>query len=117
LDINDIQAQATIRYLLQIKHWPLTPDSDFARIMDRFFGEAPGRTKLSGADYQEATAQIIKSTWGYECVAVVPVVREEKLNPGKPTRRPKMIKDNAEDEGETGSKTFKSINQLDDQPA
>lgn len=113
LDRNDIQAQATIRYLMQLKHWPFTPDSDFEGLLDRFFGEYPDRQKLTGPEYQEQTAALIKEAFDYECIVVVPepaAPKAEKPNPGKRVAKPRMqSEEDSVEEGETGSRTFKSI--------
>lgn len=118
LDRNDIEAQATIRYLMQLKHWPFTPDSDFAGLLDHFFGEFPERARRDPEEYQTKTFDLIKSTWDYECVVVVPTPRpaEEKKPAAKTkpkgSKKPQMVEDtDGEEEGETGSRTFKSIRQ------
>lgn len=112
---DDIESQAVVRYLMQIKHWPFTPESDFAKALDHLFGEYPGRVKRDPKEYQDTTFALIKETFGYECIVVVPEPRPEpKPNPGKVTRRPKMVKEETvEEEGESGSRTFKSLNNSD----
>ena len=115
LDRNSIEAQATIRYLMQLKHWPLTPDSDFAGLLDRFFGEYPERTKMDAETYRQTTFDMIKSAWQYECIVVLPEPKAEaedmpkKPARGKAAKKSHMVKDDEGEEGETGSKTFKSI--------
>ena len=115
MDRNDIEAQATIRYLMQLKHWPFTPDSDFAGLLERFFGQFPDRKSLAPEEYQKTTFDLIKATWDYECVAVVPEPAapkaEKKPSPAKRSSKPAMAKDESDEEGESGSRTFKSIRQ------
>lgn len=113
LDRNDIEGQATVRYLMQLKHWPFTPDSDFAGLLDHFFGAYPERKLLTPEEYQKTTFEMIKGAWDYECVVVVPEPREpkaEKPNPGKRAAKPRMQSEaDSVEEGETGSRTFKTI--------
>lgn len=113
LDRNSIEGQATIRYLMQLKHWPFTPDSDFAGLLEHFFGTFPERKSLEPAEYQAKTASLIKDAWDYECVVVVPEPRPEpeEKKPTVKSKKPKTVKDVAEEEGESGSRTFKSIRQ------
>lgn len=119
MDRNAIEGQAVVRYLMQLKHWPFTPESEFSAALDHLFAEYPGRTKREAQEYQDTTFQLIKETFDYECIVVVPEPRPEpKPNPGKVTRRPKMVKESeteggAQDEGESGSRTFKSLNDSD----
>lgn len=113
MDRNSIEAQAVIRYLMQIKHWPFTPDSEFAGLLDHFFAEFPERKKLNPQEYQATTFSLIKDTFGYECVVVVPEPRPEpeKKPAKKPTSKrskPEMIPEE-ESEGASGSKTYKSL--------
>jgi hypothetical protein len=116
LDRQDIEGQATVRYLMQLKHWPFTPDSDFAGLLDHFFGAFPDRKSLSPEEYQAKTFDLIKSTWGYECVVVVPEPRPEPeakkpAVKSKASKKPLTVKEDSEEEGESGSRTFKSIRQ------
>ena len=116
LDRNDIEGQATIRYLMQLKHWPFTPDSEFAGLLNHFFGAYPDRKSMTPEDYQKTTFDMIKSAFDYECVVVVPEPKPEaeakKPNPGKRTSKPRMQSEaESLEEGESGSRTFKSINQ------
>lgn len=120
LDRNDIEAQATVRYLMQLKHWPFTPDSEFEGLLNHFFGTYPDRVQVAPADYQAKTFDLIKNTFDYECVVVVPepaAPKAEKPNPGKRASKPRMQSeaDSVEDgeEGETGSRTFKSIREAE----
>lgn len=114
MDRNDIQGQATIRYLIQLKHWPFTPDSEFAGLLEHFFGSYEGRKSLSPQEYQNTTFEMIKSAWGYECVLPVVEPKEpvvEKTKSSRKASKPKMVSEDSLEEGESGSKTFKSINQ------
>lgn len=117
MDRNDIQGQATVRYLMQLKHWPFTPDSDFAELLTHFFAAFPERKAMEPEVYQKTTFDLIKDAWDYECVAVVPEPREPKVEKPKATKRstkPAMMSESSSDEeGESGSKTFKSINQAE----
>lgn len=116
LDRNDIEGQATVRYLMQLKHWPFTPDSDFSGLLTHFFGAYPERKSLAPEEYQKTTFDLIKDTWDYECVVVVPEPREPKEEKPKVEKRatkPRMQKDSSDEEGESGSRTFKSINQAE----
>jgi hypothetical protein len=117
MDRNDQSGQAVVRYLMQIKHWPFTADSVFSDLLTHFFADCGERTKVDPVDYKAATAKMIKDAFDYECIEIVAEPRPEpKPNPGKVTRRPKMIseaedtKDDSE-EGESGSRVFKSINE------
>lgn len=113
LDRNSIEGQATIRYLMQLKHWPFTPDSEFEGLLNHFFGHYPDRKSMKAEDYREVTDGLIKDTWGYECVVVVPepvAPKAEKPNPGKRTSKPRMVSEaQSVEEGESGSRTFKTI--------
>jgi hypothetical protein len=115
MDRDDIQGQATIRYLIQIKHWPFTQDSEFAELLEHFFGSYVGRKSLPAEEYQKKTFDMIKDAWNYECVVPVVEPKEpiaDKPKAGKRAAKPKMVSENhLDEEGESGSKTFKSINQ------
>lgn len=82
MDRNDIEGQAVVRYLMQLKHWPFTPDSGFSTALDHLFGEYPERTKQKAEEYRETTSALIKETFDYECIVVVPEPRPE------PTEKP-----------------------------
>lgn len=91
---DDIESQAVVRYLMQIKHWPFTPESQFAAALDHLFGTYPERAQRDPQEYRDTTFALIKESFGYECVVVVPEPKPEpKPNPGKVTRRPKMVKE------------------------
>jgi hypothetical protein len=97
LEPGSLEAQATIRYLLQLKHWPLTPESDFAGLLEKFFGPNVPKTAESPEAYRTATAAMIQETWNYECVYIAPEPREEKPkkpNPGKRVNKPRMQSEN-----------------------
>jgi hypothetical protein len=103
---------------MQIKHWPFTPGSDFSSALDHLFGEYPGRTKRDPQEYQDTTFAMIKEAFDYECVVVVPEPQEpkpeKKPNPGKRTSKPRMqSEEESVEEGESGSRTFKSIREHD----
>jgi hypothetical protein len=104
---DDIEGQAVVRYLMQLKHWPLTPDSDFAKTLDHLFGEYPERKKIEPETYQVTTEKLILDAFNYQCVEVKPepkpVVEE------KPKKTKKSPKEKAAEEGESGSKTFKPL--------
>ena len=107
---DDIEGQAIVRYLMQIKHWPFTPGSEFAEVLEHLFGEYPERQKMEPGEYQATTEKMILEAFGYQCIEVVPEPKPEpKPNPGKRSKRPQMVPDDEGEEGETGSKTFKSI--------
>lgn len=98
---NDIESQVVVRYLMQIKHWPFTPESEFSKALDRLFGEHPERVQRDPQEYRDTTFALIKESFNYECVFVAPEPKPEpKPNPGKVTRRPKMVK---EEDSEGGS--------------
>lgn len=116
MDRNNIEGQAVIRYLMNRQHWPLTPESDFATALERLFGEFPERIKRDPVEYIEITSQLIKNSFDYECVVRLPPPPpvEEK----KTTRKRKTPQDKREtEEGESGSRVFKSINEVDTQGA
>jgi len=97
LDRNDIQGQAVVRYLMQLKHWPFTPDSDFAGILTHLFAEFPERKKLDPTEYQATTFDLIRDTFDYECVVVVPEAKAPiEKKPAKPTRKPKKVTESEE---------------------
>lgn len=89
---DDIESQAVVRYLMQIKHWPFTPDSGFSLALEHLFTDHPERKARDPQEYRETTFALIKASFGYECIEVVAEPKPEpKLNPGKVTRRPKMV--------------------------
>lgn len=94
---DDIESQAVVRYLMQIKHWPFTPDSDFSAVLDHLFAEYPERKKLDPTEYQATTATLIKESFGYECIVVVPeprpVVEAKAEKTRKPARKPKTTEE------------------------
>ena len=108
---DNVEGQAVVRYLMQIKHWPFTPGSEFAETLEHLFGEYPERKKMDPEEYRTTTEKMILEAFDYQCIEVVPEPKPEpKPNPGKRTKRPQMVKDDdGEEEGESGSKTFKSI--------
>ena len=110
---DDIECQAVVRYLMQLKHWPMTPDSDFSKALEHLFGDYPERPKRDAAEYQQLTKDMIQQAFGYECVTIVPEAKpavEAKPNPGKRTSKPRMQSEaESLEEGESGSRTFKSI--------
>lgn len=77
LDRNDIEGQAVVRYLMQLKHWPFTPDSGFSDALNHLFGEYPERAKRDAEEYRTTTYALIKDTFDYECIVVVPEPRPE----------------------------------------
>lgn len=96
MDRNSIEGQSVVRYLMQLKHWPMTPESDFDGLLNHFFAAYPERKAIEPSEYRDTTFALIKSTFDYECVVVVPEPKaevEHKPNPGKVTRRPKMVKE------------------------
>ena len=119
LERTDITGQAIVRYLMQLKHWPFTPDSDFAQTLEYFFGHFPERTLLEPAEYQATTFSLIKDAFDYECVVVVPEVRERPAVVEKParktSRKPATVPDShvEESEGESGSRSFKTLREMD----
>lgn len=117
MDRNDIAGQATLRYLMQLKHWPFTPDSDFAGLLEHFFGTFAERKPITSEEYQKETFDLIKDAWGYECIIVIPepvAPKVEKPKAGKKAIKPRMVSESeSDDEGESGSRSFKSINQVE----
>jgi len=94
LDRNNIEGQAVVRYLIQLKHWPFTPNSGFSEALDHLFAEYPERAKRDPSEYQAVTFSLIKDAFDYECVVVVPTPRPEGVaekKPKKPTRKPKPV--------------------------
>lgn len=121
LERNDIMGQATVRYLMRKGHWPFTPGSEFSGLLDHFFAAYPDKVVVDPVEYQAKTFEIIKNAWGYECEAIIVIpkpVEEKKSNPGKRSKKPVMEADpdyapgGFEEGGETGSRKFKSINEL-----
>jgi hypothetical protein len=110
---DDIQAQAVVRYLMQIKHWPFTPDSDFAHALEHLFGDYPERKKVDPVEYKATTEKLILEMFGYQCIEVVPEPAPVEEKAEKPKRGKKSVKEKADEEGESGSRTFKSLNELD----
>lgn len=94
MDRNSIEGQAVVRYLMQLKHWPATADSDFSTALDHLFAEYPERAKRSPQEYRDTTFALIKNTFDYECVVVVveeapkaePVAKKPKA-PKESTRK------------------------------
>lgn len=88
---NDIECQAVVRYLMQLKHWPLTPESEFAEVMEHLFGEYPERKKRDPKEYQATTFDLIKSSFDYECVEIIPapapVTTVEEKPKGRKTKK------------------------------
>lgn len=118
MDRDDIRGQAVVRYLLNRQHWPFTPESDFAQALEHLFGEYPERKKLIPAEYVKTTANLIKEAFDYECVVIVPTPRpaaEAKASPPRKSRKSPTVPN--EDEGVSGSRVFKSINEIDTQGA
>lgn len=126
VDREDLTARAGVRYLMRVGAWRYEPNGDFNRAMNHLFAHYEGRPAVEPETYQEQTKQIIQDLWGFECVPIVIVPKEaaakpeRKPNPGKVTRRPRMISDDEaaqyNEEGESGSRTFKSINEQAAEP-
>jgi len=115
MDRNDVSGQAIVRYLMNKRHWPFTPDSDFAQAIQHLFGEYPERIKRAPEEYVKATSELIKQAFDYECVTIVPEPRPEPTPKTKaaPKKSRKSETVPSEEEGESGSRTFKSIAQTD----
>jgi hypothetical protein len=117
LERDDIMGHATVRYLMRKGHWPFTPNSEFAEVMDHFFATYPEKKAVDPVEYQSTTFDIIKAAWDYECVPIViepTPASEKKPNPGKRSKKPRMEPDpDYNQEGESGSRTFKSLEDHD----
>ena len=110
LERADITGQAVVRYLMQLKHWPFTPDGDFAQTLEYFFGHFPERTLLEPSEYQAATFSLIKDAFDYQCITVVPEIKDRPPAEEKTARKPGCWPKSSEpEEGESGSKTFKTL--------
>lgn len=107
-DRNDIEGQAVVRYLMQLKHWPFTPESDFAEALDHLFGEYPERKKIEPAEYQATTEKMILEAFGYQCIEVKPEPAKVEEKVEKP-KKAKVTKQKSDEEGESGSRTFKRL--------
>ena len=114
MDRCDIQGQAVIRYLLQLKHWPFTTESRYSDAIEHLFADFPERVLRDPSEYQEITAKMILDAFGYECKTVEPdpepVENDEQLAE-KEYKKPRKSKTNKE--GESGSKTFKNLANID----
>lgn len=119
MERDDITGQAVVRYLMNRQHWPFTPESDFAAALQHLFGHYPERKKLEAPEYLEKTSHLIRSSFDYECVVHVPIAVEKAPAREKPTRaRARKVATVPEDEaGQSGSRVFKSINEIDTQGA
>jgi hypothetical protein len=104
LERTDIRGQATIRYLMQLEHWPFTPDSEFAGLMNHFFADFPERNHPSPEEYQATTKALIQEAWNYTCQVIVPTPKEpveksetKKAPAPRKTSTRKMVASNEED--------------------
>jgi len=84
---DDIESQAVVRYLMQLKRWSFTGDEGFTEALDHLFAEYPDRAKRDPAEYQATTFALIKNTFDYECVVVVAEPRPEPVEKAKPAAR------------------------------
>jgi hypothetical protein len=102
LERSDLAGQAVVRYLMQIKHWPMTPGGEAATALEHLFAHHPERAALDPQTYRDETSRMIMEAFNYECVHVEPQPRPEpKPNPGKVTRRPRMVREEDTEGGAT----------------
>lgn len=86
MDRNNIEGQAVVRYLMQKKHWPFTPESEFSSALTHLFGHYPDRPARDPQEYRDTTFALIKETFDYECIVVVPEPKAETEE--KPAKKP-----------------------------
>ena len=96
MDRNSIEAQAVVRYLMQLKHWPFTPGTEFSDVMNRFFAEFPERAKRLPEEYRATTFSLIKDSFDYECIEIVPEPKPQPAEEKKQARKTKPAARKAE---------------------
>lgn len=115
MDRTNTTGQSAVRYLMQIGKWRYEQNGDFYKAMEHLFGYYHGRPEIDAKIYQQTTYDIIKNAWGYECVIVEsPGGSEEPKEPAKKTTKGKRSTRQKSEEGDSGSKTFKSLNENND---
>lgn len=116
---TDISAQAAVRYMLRVGAWRSERNGGFHEAMNHLFAHYEERPAVDPTEYQATTKQIIQDNWNYECVPIVIVPRapkpetEEKAKRKPPARKAKAYTEaeEAAEEGVSGSRTYKSINE------
>lgn len=114
MDRNDIKAKAAIRYLFNVGKWSLEEGSKFAEVLEHHFAKNDGMVEMEPQIYQKVTGEIIKDLWDHEIQVVVIQPAPKAENP-KPVRTAKKTRKSVstDSEGESGSRTFKSLKQHD----
>lgn len=114
MDVEDIFPRAVIRYLMNSGGWPLGVKvhntENWSNVIEKFFGVITGGTKFIPDNYLEVTKSIIKDAFDYDIADPVKVEVEPKKTAKKTAKK-------TTEEGESGSKTFKSIQEMEEAEA
>lgn len=122
-EIEDIFPRMCIRYLMVTKCWPagmeVSNKQQWADVLNKFFSTATTGSTYVPVDYLKLTKQMILETFQYEIVelpASAETSKNKKTSKIKKKSMSESIKEiMTSDEGESGSKIFKSISETENE--
>lgn len=119
LDRDNLTGKSAIRYLMRIGKWRFESNGGFHDAMQHLFGHFEGCQTVEPEVYQAQSTTLIKDLWNYDYVMPIPAPAVEKTPAAKKkpvrSRKAYTIPDDevtgSSEEGVSGSKKFKSINE------
>lgn len=118
-DRNDLTGKSAIRYMMRLGIWRPERNGGFHDAINHFFAHYDGRETMEPEEYQAKTKSLIQEAWGYECAEIVApaptkVETKPKVKKKPVTRKAETVPED-EEEGESGSRTFKTIREQEEE--